>query len=69
MKMFSEFFTQNCLNNKKIHLAIISIRIRIFNYYHLVITCGVEMGIGTPPLMVPRRRLALLDGLRLMVAV
>lgn len=32
-------------------------------------TCGVEMGIGTPPLMVPRRMLGLLEGLRRMVAV
>lgn len=32
-------------------------------------TWGVQMGIGTPPLIVPRRYAGLDDGLRLMVAV
>lgn len=31
--------------------------------------CGVEMGIGTPPLIVPLRYAGLDDGLRLIVAV
>ena len=32
-------------------------------------TCGVLMGMGTPPLIVPLRYVGLDDGLRLMVAV
>lgn len=32
-------------------------------------TCGVEIGIGTPPLIVPLRKVGLDEGLRLMVAV
>lgn len=32
-------------------------------------TCGVQMGMGTPPLMVPLRYAGLEEGLRLMVAV
>lgn len=32
-------------------------------------TCGVQIGIGTPPLMVPLRYAGLDKGLRLMVAV
>lgn len=32
-------------------------------------TCGVLMGMGTPPLIVPLRYAGLEDGLRLMVAV
>lgn len=31
--------------------------------------CGVEMGMGTPPLIVPLRYAGLDDGLRLIVAV
>lgn len=32
-------------------------------------TCGVQIGMGTPPLIVPLRYAGLDDGLRLMVAV
>lgn len=32
-------------------------------------TCGVQMGMGTPPLIVPLRYPGLDDGLRLIVAV
>lgn len=32
-------------------------------------TCGVEMGMGTPPLIVPLRKGGLDEGFRLMVAV
>ncbi len=32
-------------------------------------TCGVQIGMGTPPLIVPLRYVGLDDGLRLMVAV